>query len=111
MTPQDPDINHRIWQVVALIPPGKVSTYGDVAKYAGLPGGARRVGFALKNLPEDTRIPWHRVVNAQGRISLPGGSNAQSRQVKRLEAEGIEFHHGRISDFHSVRLDPMTSSQ
>jgi methylated-DNA-protein-cysteine methyltransferase-like protein len=111
MTHQDPDINHRIWQVVALIPPGKVSTYGDVAKYAGLPGGARRVGFALKNLPEDTRIPWHRVVNAQGRISLPGGSNAQSRKVKRLEAEGIEFDHGRISDFHSARLDPMASSQ
>ena len=111
MTPQDPDINHRIWQVVALIPPGKVSTYGDVAKYAGLPGGARRVGFALKILPEDTRIPWHRVVNAQGRISLPGGSNAQSRQMKRLVAEGIEFHQGRISNFHTVRLDPMASSQ
>ena len=94
---QDPDINHRIWQVVALVPRGKVATYGDVARMAGLPGAARRVGAALRALPQDTRIPWHRIINAQGRISLPEGSASQYTQRERLEAEGITFSRsGRI---------------
>ena len=87
----EPDIDHRIWQVVSLIPSGRVSTYGEVARQAGLPRGARRVGRALKGLPADTRIPWHRVINAQGRISLPGGSASQYTQRERLEAEGVTF--------------------
>ena len=97
MTFEETDINQRIWQVVALIPCGRVATYGDVASQAGMPGGARRVGRALKCLPRDTRIPWHRVVNAQGRISLPEGSAAQYTQRERLEAEGVWFQsNGRI---------------
>ena len=91
MTPPEPDINHRIWQVVALIPSGKVATYGDIASQAGLPGAARRVGSALRALPEDTRIPWHRVIGAQGSISLPAGSASYYRQRERLEAEGLVF--------------------
>ena len=87
----EPDINHRIWQVVSLIPPGQVATYGEVAQQAGLPRGARRVGRALKGLPQDTRIPWHRVINARGRISLPEGSASQYTQRARLEAEGVVF--------------------
>ena len=87
----EPEINQRIWQVVALIPPGKVATYGDVAAQAGLPGAARRVGRALKFLPNDTQIPWHRVLNAQGRISQPEGSASQYNQRERLEAEGVLF--------------------
>ncbi len=98
MTYPEPDINQRIWQIVALIPRGKVATYGDVAAQAGLPGAARRVGRALKHLPRDTRIPWHRVVNAQGRISLAEGSAGQYTQRERLEAEGIAFQpNGRIN--------------
>ncbi len=92
------DINHRIWQVVALIPPGKVTSYGEVARRAGLPGAARRVGRALKGLPSDTRIPWHRVVNAQGRISLPEGSASQYTQRDRLEAEGVTFRSNKSID-------------
>lgn len=91
MTGSEPDINHRIWQVVALIPPGKVATYGDIAGHAGLPGAARRVGAALRGLPTDTRIPWHRVINAQGRISLPEGSASRYTQRERLESEGVVF--------------------
>jgi methylated-DNA-protein-cysteine methyltransferase-like protein len=60
----EPDIDHRIWQVVALIPEGKVATYGDIAQQAGMPGAARRVGLALKRLPKETTIPWHRIINA-----------------------------------------------
>ena len=66
-----PDIDQRIWQVVALIPPGRVATYGDVARQAGMPGAARRVGRALGALPAGTRLPWHRLINARGRISPP----------------------------------------
>lgn len=91
MPPDEPDINHRIWQVVALIPPGQVATYGDVALHAGLPRAARRVGRALRGLPEDTRIPWHRVINAQGRISLLPGSASRLTQRQRLEHEGVTF--------------------
>ena len=84
-------INERIWQVVAAIPRGCVSTYGEVARRAGLPGAARRAGAALRALPSDSRIPWHRVINASGRISLPAGSDSQQLQRERLEAEGVEF--------------------
>ncbi|QFU76695.1 MGMT family protein [Halioglobus maricola] len=99
------DINERIWQVVSLIPEGKVSTYGDIAHKAGLPGAARRVGRALQGLPEDTRIPWHRVINAQGRISLPEGSASQYTQRDRLEAEGISFRPNKSIDLRRYRWD------
>jgi methylated-DNA-protein-cysteine methyltransferase-like protein len=103
MSPAEPDINHRIWQVVALIPPGQVATYGDVALQAGLPRAARRVGRALRGLPRDTRIPWHRVINAQGRVSLPTGG---ARQRERLESEGVVFRsNGRI-DLAKFRWQP-----
>ena len=91
MAQHEPDINHRIWQVIALIPSGKVATYGEVARQAGMPGAARRVGMALRGLPAETRIPWHRVINAQGRISLPEGSASRYTQRERLEAEGVVF--------------------
>jgi len=91
MTNFEPDINHRIWQVVALIPEGKVTTYGEVAQKAGMARAARRVGQALRGLPANTRIPWHRVVNAQGRLSLPEGSIPLRTQRDRLESEGIPF--------------------
>jgi len=91
MTNHELDANHRIWQVVAAIPEGKVTTYGAVAQKAGMSGAARRVGFALRELPSNTRIPWHRVVNAQGRISLPDGSVPHNTQKDRLASEGVPF--------------------
>jgi methylated-DNA-protein-cysteine methyltransferase related protein len=105
MTQSEPDIDHRIWQVVALIPSGKVSTYGDVASKAGLPGAARRVGRALQGLPQDTRIPWHRVVNSRGCISLPEGSASQYTQRDRLEAEGVLFKANKCIDLRRFRWD------
>ena len=94
MDRKDTDIDQRIWRVVALIPRGQVATYGDVAAQAGMPGAARRVGRALKHLPQGTRIPWHRVVNAQGRIALAAGSASEYTQRERLEAEGVTFQPG-----------------
>lgn len=100
------EINLRIWQVIAMIPEGKVSTYGDIAKHAGLAKAARRVGMALRGLPEDTRIPWHRVINSQGRISLPEGSASQYKQRERLESEGIVFKANKGVDLRKYRWVP-----
>ena len=106
MVKSQTDIDQRIWQVVALIPPGTVATYGDVARQAGLPGAARRVGRALRGLPPDTRIPWHRVINAQGRLSLPQGSAALSAQRARLEAEGVSLLGGTKVNLATYRWQP-----
>jgi len=91
MSDFEPTPNERIWQVVATIPAGKVSTYGDVAAKAGMARAARRVGNALRGLPKSSRLPWHRVVNASGRISLPPGAASAAEQRQRLEEEGIVF--------------------
>ncbi|MEM7053659.1 MAG: MGMT family protein, partial [Pseudomonadota bacterium] len=61
----------RIWAVVASIPPGCVLNYGEVARLAGLPGRARMIGKALGLAPRSMKLPWFRVVNAQGKISIP----------------------------------------
>lgn len=106
MVPGDPDINHRIWQVVALIPRGKVSTYGDIARQAGLPGAARRVGMALRCLPKETRIPWHRVVGAGGKISLPTDTSSYYTQRERLESEDIVFKANKQLDMAKYRWQP-----
>lgn len=92
-----PSPAERIWQVVALIPPGKVATYGQVAALAGMPRHARLVGRTLSNLPSRSRLPWHRVINAAGRISLRSGTDGHRKQRTRLEAEGVEFVGERVS--------------
>lgn len=90
--------NPAIYKVVRRIPRGRVTTYGTVAKLAGIPGLARRVGYALHALPEGSGVPWHRVVNAQGRISLPPSDPGGSLQKVMLEKEGVVFGEGdRIS--------------
>jgi len=82
----------RIYAVIRRIPVGRVATYGQIADLAGLPGHARQVGYALYALPEQSLVPWHRVVNAQGRLSLgrviPEGD---VEQRIRLEIEGVQF--------------------
>jgi alkylated DNA nucleotide flippase Atl1/3-methyladenine DNA glycosylase AlkD len=79
-----------IYDVVQRIPVGRVATYGQVAEAAGLIGQARQVGYALHAMPDDPTIPWHRVVNAQGRIRTGDGAG-RSEQQQRLEAEGVRF--------------------
>ena len=60
----------RVWQAVARIPKGSVATYGQIADLIGAWGCARQVGWALRRLPLPSEVPWQRVVNAQGRISM-----------------------------------------
>ena len=85
-----------VWQVVDGIPRGHVLTYGEVARLAGMSRWARRVSRAMRRAPRAMNLPWHRVVNAQGRISFPEDSDGYRRQKQRLEAEGVEFDAGRI---------------
>jgi methylated-DNA-protein-cysteine methyltransferase-like protein len=86
-----------IWDVVAQIPPGVVSTYGDVARAAGLPGRARQTGYALKHTPAGLHLPWHRVVGAGGKIAFPPGSSASREQARRLRGEGVKVENGRVA--------------
>lgn len=86
-----------------MIPAGKVATYGDIARQAGIPGAARRVGHALRVLPKDTRLPWHRVINASGRISLPDDSRSYRIQRERLEAEGVIFNNNKTVNLRRFR--------
>lgn len=92
----EPSLDKIIWQLVATIPAGKIATYGQLAKLAGYPNHARYVGATLKMLPKDSSLPWFRVVNAQGKISLPENSSAYTRQRHLLEADGIEFSANKI---------------
>lgn len=85
------DRYQRVWDVVAGIPRGSVLNYGEVARLAGLPGKARLVGRALGLAPKSMNLPWHRVVNAQGRISFRADGPNYREQRKRLEAEGVTF--------------------
>ncbi len=88
----------RIYAVVRRIPRGCVATYGQVAALAGLPGRARFAGYALYALPAGSALPWHRVLNAQGRLSLYAlDPDAGLTQRMRLEREGVRFDaRGRI---------------
>ncbi len=88
---------HQILQVIAQIPRGKVLSYGEVAARAGLPGAARLVGHTLKNLPQESKLPWHRVLNSQGHISLPHDSESYKLQRERLESEGIVFIKNKVA--------------
>ena len=85
---------HRIYRVVRHIPKGRVATYGLVARLAGRPGAARTVGWALSALREDSDVPWWRVLNAAGRISLSGADHSSVVQRALLLREGVKFAPG-----------------
>lgn len=88
------DRNSRVYAVVRRIPRGRVASYGQVAAWAGLGRGARQVGYALHALPQGSDVPWHRVVNAQGRVSPRSTHGPALEQRIRLELEGVRFDAG-----------------
>lgn len=98
-TTESSQYRELIWRIVHSIPAGKVASYGEVAKRAGLPRGARMVGRVLSNLPEGSTLPWHRVINSRGCISFPAGSLQYREQRERLLAEGVAFRNEKI-DWH-----------
>ena len=89
----------RIWSVVRRIPLGRVATYGQIARVAGLPRQARLVGYALNALSDERAkragaakpVPWQRVINAQGRVSVRAFPGSEAVQRKLLEREGVAF--------------------
>ena len=95
----DPDLAgltfaRAVWRLVARIPRGRVVTYGQIAAALGRPRGARAVGQAMRRCP--AIIPWHRVVNARGGISLRAPMSGMVTQRLRLEAEGVALRAGRV---------------
>jgi len=90
--------HRRIIAVVRRIPRGRVATYGQVAALAGLVRQPRLVGYALHALPNTTTVPWHRVINARGMVSLRAHGGPSLTQRLRLEREGVVFDaRGRVS--------------
>ncbi|MBN1139582.1 MAG: MGMT family protein [Anaerolineae bacterium] len=87
----------KIYWIVQRIPPGRVATYGQIARLVGIPRGARTVGWALHSLPDDVEVPWQRVINAQGRVSTGWEGDESSDQRALLEVEGVVFdEQGRV---------------
>ena len=80
----------RIYRVISRIPRGRVATYGQIAQLAGVPGGARQVGYALA-ASGDAKVPWHRVVNARGEISPRAERCFELLQRQLLSREGVRF--------------------
>jgi methylated-DNA-protein-cysteine methyltransferase-like protein len=89
-----------IYQAIKDIPPGRVASYSLVAKVAGLPGRARLVGYVLRHTPDHIKLPWHRVLRADGQIAFPKGSPAFEEQIQRLATEGVLVRNGRVSLAH-----------
>lgn len=95
----------RIWATIEDIPPGSVANYGQIAEIAGIRRGARQVGYALRQLPPDSGVPWHRVIQSTGRIAFPEGSDAFNEQRKRLIVEGVTVRRGKV-DMRIFRWQP-----
>lgn len=95
----------RIYETIRDIPKGRVASYGQVAEIAGIPRGARQVGWALRQLPRGHDVPWQRVVRASGRIAFDKGTPAFEKQRKLLMMEDVAVIAGRI-DMQKYRWQP-----
>ncbi len=96
----------KVIQIVNLIPVGKVMSYGQVALYVGMPRAARQVGWILNGLDGNTPIPWWRVVNNKGRISIKGSRYSANEQKELLEKEGIAINDDLTFDIDTYRFNP-----
>ena len=93
-----PSTHQEIFAVVRRIPRGRVATYGQIAALAGVARQPRLVGYALHALPSSTTVPWHRVINARGMVSIRSDGTASLSQRLLLEREGVHFDgRGRVS--------------
>jgi methylated-DNA-protein-cysteine methyltransferase-like protein len=97
--------NERILRTICDIPPGKVASYGQIAEIAGIPRGARQVGYALRHSPSGHSVPWYRVITSSGKIAFESGSRAYREQVKRLKMDGVTVLEGKV-DMRRYRWQP-----
>jgi methylated-DNA-protein-cysteine methyltransferase-like protein len=105
---ENPNFFGRVYQVVKLIPPGRVTSYGAIARYLGAAKSARMVGWALNNSHNMESIPAQRVVNRFGLLSGKfhfGGTNAMQQL---LEAEGVKVKENQVQNFNDIFWDPAT---
>jgi methylated-DNA-protein-cysteine methyltransferase-like protein len=87
----------KIWATIRRVPLGRVATYGQIAAEAGFVKRPRLTAQALANVPPGMEIPWHRIINAQGKSSMPEGSRGNREQLRRLKGEGVKIVKGKIS--------------
>ncbi len=85
-----------IWQMVCSIPSGRVASYGQIAALSGLPGLARFVGRTMSQLPENSDVPWYRVLLSDGRLAFPPESERFGTQQRLLLEEGVDIRRGRV---------------
>ena len=95
----------RILATVGEVPEGFVASYGQIAELAGMPRGARQVGWALRSLRDNEDVPWHRIVTASGRLAFAVGNANWRRQRGLLAAEGVALSNERV-DMRSCRWQP-----
>ena len=90
----------QLYQTIAAIPYGKVASYGQLAALAGQTGAARWVGWCLRNLPNDSSLPWHRVITASGKLPFPPATAGFQRQREALEKEGVRLNNDKVAMKH-----------
>lgn len=95
----------RIRDTIREIPAGRVASYGQIAEIAGVPRGARQVGYTLRKLPPDHDLPWHRVLKSSGEIAFATGTPQFAEQRQRLQAEGVRVLSGKV-DMQRCRWQP-----
>ena len=100
-----PTLYQQIHEIIRLIPSGKVATYGQIAEIVGV-CSARMVGYAASSIPLNSDIPWQRVINYKGEISLrSSGSGGELVQQKLLESEGVKFDQSGRTDLEQYRWE------
>jgi methylated-DNA-protein-cysteine methyltransferase-like protein len=95
----------RIWETIQDIPQGTVANYGQIAEIAGIPRGARQVGYALRQTPQGLELPWHRVITSSGKSAFDPNSRHYRLQRDRLAKEGVPLIKGRV-DMKKYRWEP-----
>ncbi|WKN29965.1 MGMT family protein [Porifericola rhodea] len=98
----------NVYEVVRLIPRGRVSSYGAIANYLGAKGSARMVGWAMNNAHQYGNVPAHRVVNRNGLLSGRHHFNPPEAMQEQLEKEGIEVKNNQVVNFELVFWNPST---
>lgn len=106
MKTEKPNYFDLVYQVVRLIPRGRVTNYGSIAHYLGIKSGARMVGYAMNAAHTMTDVPAHRVVNSQGLLTGKGHFSTHTEMQELLEKEGLTVEKDKVQDFENVFWNP-----